>query len=60
MLFEKGSEEEYDRDRALNKNYVVRCAICGEIISDDDYNEFNMKLLKHVQKHKERGDWYEK
>jgi len=39
-----------------NKEFVVRCAICGQIISGGTFEEFDVNLKKHVDWHKSRGE----
>ena len=45
-------EEDIDK----NGNIIARCVICGEIISGNTFEEFEINLREHVKKHKLKGE----
>jgi len=40
----------------LNKEYIVRCVICGQIIRGETFEEFEDNLKEHVEWHRRRGE----
>jgi len=39
-----------------NKDLIVRCVICGQIIRGETFEEFEDNLKEHVEWHRRRGE----